>query len=186
MRRPPSGTVTFLCTDIEGSAELREARPSAMKRALERHQELLRDAIDDHRGYVFTTEGDALAAAFPLVELALGAAVAAQRAIEGEPWDDGTVIRVRMALHVDQAAEGEADYFGPALSCCARVHALAHGGQVLVSAAVAAATQALNLGEIGLIDLGVQRLEDLSQPEHVHQLTHPGLPRRFPSPKGTA
>src|SRR4051812_38125369 len=111
---PPSGTVTFLFTDMEGSTTRWEHRPEAMSTALARHDDLLRRAIAANDGYIFKTIGDAFCAAFPNPREALQAAFDAQRALSAEQWDPeiGSV-RVRMALHVGIAQEQGGDYFGP-------------------------------------------------------------------------
>ncbi|HSH83327.1 MAG TPA: adenylate/guanylate cyclase domain-containing protein, partial [Herpetosiphonaceae bacterium] len=111
MRTPPSGTVTFLFTDIEGSTRLWQAQPDAMRAALARHDQLLGDAIGSNGGYVFKTVGDAFYATFPTAPQALEAAATAQRLLAAEPWPPGCAIRVRMALHSGIAEERGGDYF---------------------------------------------------------------------------
>jgi class 3 adenylate cyclase len=129
----PSGTVTFLFTDIKGSTRLWESAPEAMRVALERHDELLRSAIESARGYVFKTVGDAFCAAFTSARDAVEAAGAAQRALQTESWPEQARLRVRMALHTGECEERNGDYFGPAVNRTARLEATAHGGQVLCS-----------------------------------------------------
>src|SRR4051812_15051608 len=109
----PTGTVTFLFTDIEGSTKRWEAQPAAMQAALARHDALLRGAIEAHAGYVFKTIGDPFCAPSPSPPQALAAALDAQRALHAEPWGEIGMIRVRMALHTGAAEERDADYFGP-------------------------------------------------------------------------
>src|SRR4051812_26336476 len=113
MPERPTGTVTFLFTDIEGSTKRWERQPAAMQAALARHDALLRKAIEARGGYVFKTVGDAFCAAFATAPDALAAAIAAQRALHGEPWGEIGPIRVRMALHTGAAQERDTDYFGP-------------------------------------------------------------------------
>src|SRR5215210_6564467 len=109
---PPSGTVTFLFTDIEGSTKLWELYPRAMQAALARHDTLLREAVETHGGYVFKTVGDAFCAAFPTAIQALQAAIDAQHSLHDEPWPEQTgALRVRMALHTGAAEERGGDYF---------------------------------------------------------------------------
>src|SRR5437870_11551419 len=109
----PTGTVTFLFTDIEGSTKRWEQYPQAMGVALARHDEILRQAIEANGGYVFKTVGDAFCAAFPTPNGALAAALSAQRALNGEPWSEATgPIRVRMALHTGVTEQRGGDYFG--------------------------------------------------------------------------
>src|SRR5262245_58929345 len=129
----PSGTVTFLFTDIEGSTKLWEEHPEAMKPALARHDALLRSAIETNDGVVFKTIGDAFCAAFHTAPDALNTALAAQRALHAEPWQEGLSLRVRMALHTGAAELRDNDYFGQPLNRVARLLAVGHGGQVLIS-----------------------------------------------------
>lgn len=175
----PTGTVTFLFTDIEGSVKLWESYPEAMKAILARHDALLRRAIEAHGGYVFKTMGDAFYAAFHTAPDALAAALAAQRALRAENWGE-TLINVCMALHTGAADERDGDYFGPPLNRVARLLAAGHGGQVLLSLA----TQELVRDQLPptaqLRDLGEHRLKDLLRPERVFQLVAPDLPADFP------
>ena len=113
MASPPTGTVTFLFTDIEGSTKLWEQNTQAMQIALARHDEVLRSAIEERGGYIFKTIGDAFCAAFSSATDAVGAALAAQRALRAEPWEEGSPIRARMALHTGAVEERSGDYFGP-------------------------------------------------------------------------
>lgn len=176
----PTGTVTFLFTDIEGSTKLWDAHQDAMQQALERHDVLLRNAIHDVGGVVFKTVGDAFCAVFAAAPYALAAATNAQFALRAEPWPEETPIRVRMALHTGPAQERDNDYFGPTLNRVARLLAAGHGGQTLVSGATQEAALG-NLPEaVTLLDLGVRRLKDLTQPEPVYQVAHPDLPDGFP------
>jgi hypothetical protein len=119
-RTLPSGTVTFLFTDIEGSTKLWDEHPVAMRVALARHDAILRRAIESHGGHVFTTIGDEFCAAFATTPDALGAALAAQRALHAEEWDEVEPLRVRVALHTGAAEQREGDYFGPPLNRVAR------------------------------------------------------------------
>jgi class 3 adenylate cyclase len=133
MSSPPTGTVTFLFTDIEGSTKMWERSPQAMHRALARHDEILRDAIEEQKGYVFKTVGDAFCAAFPTAPDALEAALSAQRTLFADEWPQTGPLRVRMALHTGAAEERDGDYFGPPVNRVARLLSAAHGGQVLLS-----------------------------------------------------
>ena len=110
---PPTGTLTFLFTDIEGSTKLWETNPAAMQPALARHDEILRGAIEGRGGYVFKTLGDAFCAAFPTASDALEAALETQRRLLSEEWQETGPLRVRMALHTGAAEERDGDYFGP-------------------------------------------------------------------------
>ena len=179
MAAQPTGTVTFLFTDIEGSTRLWEQDQTRMREVLARHDQLLRDLIADNDGYVFTTAGDAFSAAFSDPLHAVITAIEAQKAFADEPWDVGE-IRVRMAMHSGVAHERDGDYFGPTLNRTARILSAGHGGQVLSSQA----TRDLLSGRLpvgaGLRPLGEHRLKDLGSPEHLHQLTHPDLMSEFP------
>ena len=133
MSSPPTGTVTFLFTDIEGSTRLWEQDSSAMQVALARHDELLRTAIESNGGHVFKTVGDAFCCAFPTAPDALKAGLEAQRRLLSSGWDQTGPLLVRMALHTGAPQERDADYFGPPLNRVARLLSAAYGGQVLLS-----------------------------------------------------
>jgi len=180
----PSGTVTLLFTDVEGSTRLWEAEPDLMARALRRHDELLRAAIGQARGFVFKTVGDAFCAAFTTPRAALDAVLAAQRALTSERWPTHRPIRVRMGLHTGVCEERDSDYFGPVVNRTARLEAVAHGGQVLVSGATAELLTGALPGGVTLRDLGLHRLKDLGRPEQVFQVEAEFLEPGFP-PLGT-
>ncbi len=135
--RPPSGTVTLLMTDIEGSTRLWEEHPESMSAALRRHDELMRTTIEGAGGYVFKEVGDSFCAAFATASDAVRAASAAQKTLGAEVWPKPIEIRVRIALHTGSCEERNGDFFGPAVNRVARLEAVAHGGQVLVSGATA-------------------------------------------------
>jgi predicted ATPase/class 3 adenylate cyclase len=179
----PTGTVTFLFTDIEGSTKLWGQYPEAMKAALARHDALLRAAIEAQGGYVFKTVGDAFCAAFNTATEAMIAAVAAQRALHAEAWGQTGEVRVRMALHTGAAEEREGDYFGPPLNRVARLLSTGFGGQILLSLTTAELVRDHLPEGASLQDLGEHRLKDLVRPEQIFQLTVPDLPSRFPSLK---
>jgi class 3 adenylate cyclase/DNA-binding SARP family transcriptional activator len=173
----PTGTVTFLFTDIEDSTRLWEDHPEPMQAAVERHDSIVKSAIEGHGGYVFSTAGDAFAAAFERAEEAVAAAVEAQQVLGSEVWPAGCALRVRMGLHVGEAQERGGGYFGPALNRAARIMTVAHGGQILVSNAVAEL-----VGErMPLRDLGEHRLRDLRSVTRVWQAVAPGLEDEFPT-----
>lgn len=177
----PSGTVTFLFTDIEGSTQRWERRPDAMSVALARHNALVRDAIEAHGGYVFKTVGDAFCSAFGMATTALAAARAAQEALSEEDFSSVEGLPVRMALHTGHVEERDGDYLGSAVNRAARLLAIGHGGQVLVSHAAADLVQDAMPPEIDLRDLGAHRLKDLTRAERVYQLVAPGLIESFPA-----
>src|SRR5438045_3836087 len=116
MTNPPSGTVTFLFTDIEGSTGLWEQHPTAMTQALSRHDTLLREAIEEQGGYVFKTVGDAFCAAFPTALDAFTATLSAHRALRTEAWGETGPLKIRVGLHTGAAQERDGDYFGPTLN----------------------------------------------------------------------
>ncbi len=176
----PTGTVTLLFTDIEGSTRMWEAEPEAMTLALRRHDEILRAAIEQAGGYVFKTVGDAFCAAFSTADAAVAAAVAAQRALAGQQWPTRQPIGVRMALHTGACDERDNDYFGPAVNRVARLESVAHGGQVLLSGATAELVSEALPDGVKLLDLGAHRLRDLGRPEQVLQLAAAFLPADFP------
>jgi predicted ATPase/class 3 adenylate cyclase len=176
----PTGTVTLLFTDIEGSTGLWESAPEAMQVALQRHDELLRSVIESARGYVFKTVGDAFCAAFTSARDAVASAGAAQRALQTELWPEKARLRVRMALHTGECEEREGDYFGPTVNRVARLEATAHGGQVVLSEATAVLVRDHLSDDMELIDLGSHRLKDLGHPEQVFGLQVDGLVVDFP------
>jgi adenylate cyclase len=176
----PTGTVTFLFTDIQGSTKLWETQPEAMRSALARHDALLRQSIGQHRGHIFKTGGDSFYAAFGTAPDGLAAALAAQQALHAEPWPEPARIRVRMSLHSGPAELRDGDYYGPPLNRVARLMAAAHGGQTLVSDATRGLCGDMLRPGTLLKPLGEHALRDLPQPEPVFQLCHPGLPESFP------
>jgi predicted ATPase len=151
-----------------------------MPAALRRHDELLGTAIKSNGGHVFKTVGDAFCAAFSRAPDALAAATDAQRALAAENWRAIGGLRVRMAAHSGTTEEREGDYFGPAVNRVARLLAVAHGGQVVVSGATAVLLRGVMPEQMELRDLGQHRLKDLAEPEHVWQLAAPGLVETFP------
>jgi predicted ATPase/class 3 adenylate cyclase len=182
-----AGTVIFLFTDIEGSTRLWQEQPSAMQEALARHHALLRTAITAHGGSVFLVVGDGFCAAFGTAQAAVAAAVGAQRALAAEAWGPTGPLRVRMALHAGPASLQRQDVSageyasGLTLSHVSRLLSAGHGGQVLLSAAAHGLAAGALPDGAALRDLGVHRLRDLPLPEHIYQLTAPGLPDAFPS-----
>ena len=178
--RIPSGTVTLLFTDIEGSTRLWEAEPEPMGVALRRHDAILRTAVVAAAGYVFKTVGDAFCAAFETAQLAAEAVVTAQRALSAEEWPTSRPIRVRMSLHTGVCEERDGDYFGPVVNRTARLEAVAYGGQILVSGVTAELLADALPDGVRLQDLGLHRLKDLGRPEHVFQFEAGFLLSDFP------
>ncbi len=174
----PTGTVTFLFSDIEGSTQRWDRDRAAMQDAVRRHDALMRTAIAQHDGYVFKTIGDAFCAAFACVSDAIASAVDAQRALLAEDFSAVGGLRVRMAISTGTAEERDGDYFGPAVNRVARLLGAATGGQVLLSGTTC---DLVNLAKgISLRDLGEHRLKDLDQSEHIFQLLAEGLLADFP------
>lgn len=162
---PPSGTVTFLFTDIEGSTGLWEDHRSEMELAVARHDEILRSVIESRGGYVFTTAGDSFAAAFSRAVDAIDAALSAREALGAEAWPGGIPLQVRIGVHTGEAQERDSDYFGPAVNLAARVMSAAHGGQVLVSDTTRQIVDHVDFG-----DLGEHRLRGVSDRVRIWQL----------------
>jgi predicted ATPase/class 3 adenylate cyclase len=179
----PSGTVTFLFTDLEGSTKLWEQHPEAMKLALARHDEILRLAMDTHGGHIIKTTGDGLHAAFQTGLAGAAAALAAQQALLTAKWDEihPHGLRIRIGLHTGEAEERAGDYYGPALNRAARLMSVAHGGQTLLSTTTADLVRDHLPADSSLRDLGQHRLKDLVRPEHIYQLNQSGLPSDFPA-----
>ncbi len=166
----PSGVVTFLFTDIEGSTRRWEKDAEAMRAALAAHDTVLREAIEAHGGWLFSHTGDGVVAAFNSPKSAVDAAIAAQRALE---------LPVRMGIATGEAELRDGDYFGTVLNRAARVMAAGHGGQILVADSTAGL-----LSGVDLLDLGPRRLRDVSAPVGVFQVRAPGLRTEFPSLRG--
>jgi predicted ATPase/class 3 adenylate cyclase/Tfp pilus assembly protein PilF len=177
---PPTGTITFLFTDIEGSTKLWERGPEAMSEALPRHDKILHETIETNGGLVFKTVGDAFCAAFSTAKDALEAALESQRRFVSSEWERSGSLRVRMALHTGTADERDGDYFGPPLNRVARLLSAAYGGQVLLSLATQELLRDQLPADVELRDLGEHHLKDLGRPEHVFQLVTSGLIADFP------
>ena len=175
----PSGTVTFLFTDLEGSTRLWEEHAEAMQGALARHDELVRAAIDSQDGHVVKTTGDGFHAAFSTAHDAVVAAIEAQRALATESWTDTGALRVRMGIHTGEARHRDGDYYGTALNRAARLTAIAHAGQLLVSDATERLLDGGSETTFDLLDLGEHRLRDLTQASRIYQVCAPGLEREF-------
>ena len=171
----PSGTITFLFTDIEGSTLLWEAHREAMRGALALHDEILRGAIEAAGGYVFATGGDAFSVAFASAEAAIDAALSGQLGLQSADWGATGRLKVRMAIHTGSAEERDGNYFGPPLNRCARILSAADGDDVLVSLT----TQQLLRGRLPpdseLVDIGEIRLKDLGLSDRMFRLIQPDL-----------
>ncbi len=177
----PTGTVTFLFTDIEGSTRLLKQLKDAYADVLAECRRLLRTAVQERGGQEVDTEGDAVFAAFPSAREALLAAVSTQQLILRHPWPDGAAVRIRMGLHTGEARVAEVGYVGMDVHRAARICAAAHGGQILLSDTIAAlVTKDLPEG-VSLRDLGEHRLKDLAHPHRLFQVVTTDLPIDFPS-----
>lgn len=182
----PSGTVTFMMTDIEGSTTLWEQHPAAMKEAIRFHDEAIETSVAPYGSLMKAKgEGDSTFSVFIKATDALSCALQTQQALLRTTWPLEARIRVRIAIHTGEAelrefAGASGDYFGSTINRCARIRAIAHGEQVLISQATHNLVRDLLLEGVGLKDLGPHRLKDLERPERIHQLTHPELPGDFP------
>jgi TolB-like protein/class 3 adenylate cyclase/cytochrome c-type biogenesis protein CcmH/NrfG len=176
----PTGTLTFLLTDIEGSTRMWQAAPVAMQAALARHDAILRQGIEARDGHVFKTAGDAFFAVFATPWLALEAALAVQQALQSEDWPPQTPIRVRMALHSGAAELRAADYFGTPVNHAARLLSAGHGGQTLVSTVTCELCHDRLPDGVGMKSLGEYGLKDLARKHTIYQVAHPSLPQAFP------
>ena len=176
----PTGTVTFLFTDIEESTQLlRELGADRYRDALESHRRLLRDVVARHGGYEVDTQGDAFFVAFRRAQDAVRAAVEAQRTFAGHAWPDGRELRVRMGIHTCEATATSEGYVGVGVHRGARICAAGHGSQVLLSHTTCGLIEEEDTG-FGVLDLGEHRLKDLREPHRLFQLLHAALPRDFP------
>ncbi len=163
LQRLPSGTVTFLFADVEDSTRLWADDHDGMAASLRLYDEVLREVIETHGGYVFTTAGDAFRVAFDRASDGVSCASTAQMALAEAEWP-GPVLGVRMGLHLGEAEERGGDYFGPVVNTAARVETAGHGGQVVITDAVRAAAR------INASDLGEHRLRDMAEPVHLWQV----------------
>ena len=178
----PSGTVTFLLTDIEGSIRHWEHDVDTMRAALARHDHLLSAGIGACSGVIVKKgeDGDSVLAVFGRASDAVVAAWRIQRALLAEPWTTATPIRVRMALHTGDAKPQDGDYVGPVLTRCARLRAAAHGGQILLTQATRDLVRDALPADMELMELGEYHLPDFGHPTRIFQVAGDGLPADFP------
>jgi predicted ATPase/class 3 adenylate cyclase len=178
MADQPTGTVTLLFTDIEGSTRLLERLGrERYAEALELHRRLLREAFERHRGYEVDEEGDAFFVAFGSAQDAVAAAAEGQQALGSATWPAGGAIRVRMGIHTGEPLPVPPKYVGLDVHRAARIMSAGHGGQVLLTQSTR------DLVDVGLRDLGEHRLKDLSQRQRIYQLLIEGAPSEFPPPR---
>jgi class 3 adenylate cyclase len=176
----PTGTVSLLFTDIEGSTRLLQRLGGRYGDALAQHRRLLRDAIANHRGREVDTQGDAIFAAFPTARDAVAAAVTAQRSLAQHKWPDDVPLRVRMGIHTGEPTATGEGYVGIDLHRAARICAAAHGGQLLISHTTRELVGVdLPPGTV-LRDLGEHRLKDLPEPQRLFQVVMVGMPSDLP------
>jgi predicted ATPase/class 3 adenylate cyclase len=180
MDHRPSGTVTFLFSDIEASTDLWEKKPEHMQDAFARQEAIMRASMSDNGGYVYKMIGDAFQVAFDTALQALIAAQSAQLALQSEQWGDIGQLKVRMALHTGVVDERGDDYVGPALNRIGRLLSAGHGGQVLLSQATFELVRDILPENVSIKDLGEHRLKDLTRPERVYQLIAENLESSFP------
>ena len=186
-RRPlPTGTVTFLRTDVEDSMRLVRQLGVAWDDVNATHMGLIRTAVSDHGGIGVRTEGDAMFAVFPEARAAVAAAIAAQRALADQQWPDGTEVRVRMGLHSGEAYLAGEDYGGYEVNRAARIAAAGHGGQIVISDPTRALVADALPDGVRVRDLGRHALRDVPQPEQLYQLDIPGLQSKFPALRTTS
>ncbi len=177
----PSGTITFLFTDVQGSTTLWEREPAAMQKATERHNAILHAAVANHGGRVFKIVGDGFQAAFPLPLLALQAALAAQHGLAAAAWETTEPLFVRMGLHSGPAEVSGDDYISShTLNRVARICSAGHGGQILLSLATEELLRGHLSETVSVKDMGEHFLKGLTQPERIFQVVAPGLPANFP------
>jgi class 3 adenylate cyclase/WD40 repeat protein/energy-coupling factor transporter ATP-binding protein EcfA2 len=178
---PPSGTVTFLFTDVEGSTRLlMELKPDGYQAALAEHQGILRAVFAERDGREINTRGDSFFVAFARTTDAVAAAVEAQRRLDEHAWPQRVQFRVRMGLHSGESVAAPDGYVGIGVHRTARISATAHGGQVLVSQATRELLRDDPLPGVSLLDLGLHELKDFDEPERIFQVTAPGLRESFP------
>ena len=182
----PNGTVSFLFTDIEGSTRLAQEHPQEMPRLLRRHNDILKEVIETHHGFVFRIVGDSFSAAFDTASEAVSAALAAQRALQMEPWSPAP-IKVRMGIHTGSAhvkdspqGQGVAYEGYATLALTQRIMSVGHGGQILLSQSTHDLVKGALLEGTELRDMGERRLKDIVRPEHIYQVSAPNLLSEFP------
>lgn len=182
MHTLPSGTVTFLFTDIEGSCGLWQDQPAAARSALLRHDGIVQAEVEKHHGLLVHErgEGDSRFAVFARASDAVAAAADIQLQLLSEPWPTATPLRVRIALNTGEAEVIAGDYYGSPVNRCARLRDIAAGGQTLLSQSTLDLVRDELPATLTVRDLGLHRLKDLARPEHVYQLLHPDLPAEFP------
>ena len=177
----PGGAVTFLFTDIEGSTRLLEQLRDEYAVVLAEQRDLLRESFERWRGFEVDTQGDSFFVAFPRPSDGLACAIEAQRLLAAHHWPQDVEVRVRMALHTGEALVAQTGYVGIDVHRAARIGAVGHGGQVLLSEATRRAIADGLPEAVDLTDLGAHRLKDLRDPVTLYQVVGPGLRQDFPA-----
>jgi predicted ATPase/class 3 adenylate cyclase len=183
MNSLPTGTVTFLFTDIEGSTKLWEQYPEAMKAALAKHDSILKEIIESNHGYIIKTTGDGVHTVFTTAIDAINASIVAQRNLHSA-FDQSSAsfaLKVRMGVHTGEAELRDNDYYGQTLNRAARIMSAGHGGQILISDITAQVAREHISAEITFLDLGEHHLKGLSQTEKIYQVIAPDLQKDFPT-----
>jgi len=177
----PSGTVTFLFTDVDGSTRLLKSLRDRYGEVLADHRRLLRAVFAEYGGHEIDNQGDAFFVAFARAKDGVRAAVAAQRALAEHPWSKGDEVRVRMALHTGEPAVSAEGYIGLGVHRAARICSAGHGGQILLSRSTAGVVDEDEVPGVTLKDLGERRLKDLDRVERIYQVVADGLRHDFPA-----
>ena len=176
----PSGTITMLFSDIEGSTALLHRLGERYGEALSAQRGLIRAAIASWHGHEMGTEGDSFYVVFESAADAVSCCLAAQHALAGHDWPDGAAVRVRMGLHSGEPTRHEDAYIGMDVHRAARIAATAHGGQVVLSEPTCLLAAPQMPAGVSVRDLGFHRLKDIDAPEHIYQLAGLGLAEEFP------
>ena len=181
----PSGTVTFLFTDIENSTSLWEKYPETMKSALAKHDSILKEVVESNNGQIIKTTGDGIHAVFSTAMDAVNASLEVQRTFQtSEVWETPEVsLRIRMGLHTGEAELRDDDYYGQALNRAARIMSIGHGGQILISETTLQIAREHLSSDVSALDLGQHHLKGLSKAERIFQISTPFLQKEFPALK---
>ena len=185
MHNLPTGTVTFLFTDIENSTPLWEQHPEAMKSALAKHDAILKEVVESNNGQIIKSTGDGIHAVFSTAVDAVNASVKAQQRIQNSeiPKTSEFSLQVRMGIHTGEAELRNDDYYGGTLNRAARIMSIGHGGQILVSETSLNIAQERLSSDVSVLDLGRYQLKGLSKAEHIYQISTPDLQQEFPTLK---
>ena len=176
----PEGTVTFLFTDIEGSTNLLRQLGDEYAQILADQRRIMRDVFTKSNGREVDTQGDSFFVSFPRATEAVAAAVEIQRSLADHQWPQGVQVRVRMGLHTGEPLAADEGYLGMDVHRAARIAAVGHGGQVLLSETTASLLKEGLPEGVRMLDLGRHRLKDMAHPERIRQLVLVGLPSEFP------